>query len=148
MRYILEPTYQDLLHYGKGHDDSPPGRGSGRFPWGSGKKGKKPVTPKNYNKKKTKAQSEATASNIDELSNEELKKRNERMRLEQEYARLANPNKKTILDDAKRELGQRLVQTYVGAFVGTITAKVTLDAGKEIVKKILAAKVRSTYYTL
>ena len=26
-----------LEHYGKGHDDNPPGRGSGRYPWGSGK---------------------------------------------------------------------------------------------------------------
>lgn len=26
-----------LKHYGKGHDDSPPGRGSGRYAWGSGK---------------------------------------------------------------------------------------------------------------
>lgn len=26
-----------LAHYGKGHDDNPPGRGSGRYPWGSGK---------------------------------------------------------------------------------------------------------------
>ena len=25
-----------LMHYGKGHDDAPPGRGSGRYPWGSG----------------------------------------------------------------------------------------------------------------
>lgn len=30
-----------LCHYGKGHDDSPPGRGSGRYAWGSGKSGKK-----------------------------------------------------------------------------------------------------------
>lgn len=26
-----------LEHYGKGHDDNPPGRGSGRYPYGSGK---------------------------------------------------------------------------------------------------------------
>lgn len=31
----------DLFHVGKGHDDNPPGRGSGRYPWGSGKKGVK-----------------------------------------------------------------------------------------------------------
>lgn len=29
-----------LKHYGKGHDDNPPGRGSGRYPWGSGKRPK------------------------------------------------------------------------------------------------------------
>lgn len=27
-----------LMHYGKGHDDNPPGRGSGRYPYGSGKR--------------------------------------------------------------------------------------------------------------
>lgn len=27
-----------LAHYGKGHDDNPPGRGSGRYPYGSGKR--------------------------------------------------------------------------------------------------------------
>ena len=27
-----------LIHYGKGHDDNPPGRGSGRYPYGSGKR--------------------------------------------------------------------------------------------------------------
>lgn len=26
----------ELKHYGKGHDDNPPGRGSGRYPYGSG----------------------------------------------------------------------------------------------------------------
>lgn len=26
-----------IFHVGKGHDDNPPGRGSGRYPWGSGK---------------------------------------------------------------------------------------------------------------
>lgn len=38
----------DLLHYGKGHDDNPPGRGSGRYAWGSGKEGgrERKVIPK------------------------------------------------------------------------------------------------------
>lgn len=27
-----------IAHYGKGHDENPPGRGSGRYPWGSGAK--------------------------------------------------------------------------------------------------------------
>ena len=25
-----------LMHYGKAHDETPPGRGSGRYPFGSG----------------------------------------------------------------------------------------------------------------
>jgi hypothetical protein len=35
--YIIAPTGADIMHFGKGHDDNPPGRGSGRYPWGSGK---------------------------------------------------------------------------------------------------------------
>lgn len=38
MEYNLYPTSRDILHFGKGHDDSPPGRGSGRFAFGSGKR--------------------------------------------------------------------------------------------------------------
>jgi hypothetical protein len=34
--YIIAPKSNDLMHYGKGHDDNPPGRGSGRWAWGSG----------------------------------------------------------------------------------------------------------------
>lgn len=30
-----------IAHFGKGHDENPPGRGSGRYPWGSGEKNKK-----------------------------------------------------------------------------------------------------------
>lgn len=36
--HLVSSNY--LEHYGKGHDDSPPGRGSGRYPWGSGKRPK------------------------------------------------------------------------------------------------------------
>lgn len=32
------PYYRYLAHSGKGHDDNPPGRGSGRYPYGSGKR--------------------------------------------------------------------------------------------------------------
>lgn len=38
MNYVLAPTNIDILHSGKGHDDNPPGRGSGRYPYGSGKR--------------------------------------------------------------------------------------------------------------
>jgi hypothetical protein len=41
MNYLIAPTGSDLIHYGKGHDDNPPGRGSGRYAWGSGSKGAK-----------------------------------------------------------------------------------------------------------
>lgn len=55
MNYILAPTNTDILHSGKGHDDNPPGRGSGRYPWGSGKKNKSDTLASNiYNKAKKK----------------------------------------------------------------------------------------------
>jgi hypothetical protein len=34
--YIIAPTGADIMHFGKGHDDNPPGRGSGRYAWGTG----------------------------------------------------------------------------------------------------------------
>ena len=36
--YVLAPTNSDVLHFGKGHDDNPPGRGSGRYAFGTGKR--------------------------------------------------------------------------------------------------------------
>ena len=36
--YMISSTERDIVHFGKGHDDNPPGRGSGRFAFGSGKR--------------------------------------------------------------------------------------------------------------
>lgn len=41
MKYVLRPTQNDILHYGVDHLHSKDGRGSGRYPWGSGKEGGK-----------------------------------------------------------------------------------------------------------
>lgn len=51
--YILSPTNSDIVHFGKGHDDNPPGRGSGRFPFGSGKRPKQHVEPAKPKDKET-----------------------------------------------------------------------------------------------
>jgi hypothetical protein len=52
----------DLLHFGKGHDDNPPGRGSGRYAWGSGDaKKKRGITGYFSRKKEKKAQDQAQA---------------------------------------------------------------------------------------
>lgn len=40
-----------LEHYGKGHDDSPPGRGSGRYAWGSGERPHQHDTSDRYTEK-------------------------------------------------------------------------------------------------
>lgn len=41
MTYMLMPTNSDLLHFGVSAKDGAPGRGSGRYPLGSGKGGQK-----------------------------------------------------------------------------------------------------------
>ena len=41
MTYMVMPTNSDLLHYGVSAKDGAPGRGSGRYPLGSGKGGQK-----------------------------------------------------------------------------------------------------------
>lgn len=53
----------DLKHFGKGHDDSPPGRGSGRYAWGSGEQPKQKKGLSGYiaKRKQKKAQAEAQA---------------------------------------------------------------------------------------
>lgn len=40
MNYVLAPTNRDILHYGVSHLESKTGRGSGRYAWGSGDKGR------------------------------------------------------------------------------------------------------------
>ena len=41
MEYYGNNDWRDyLMHYGVGHNGNPPGRGSGRYPYGSGKNGK------------------------------------------------------------------------------------------------------------
>jgi hypothetical protein len=58
--YVIAPTGADIMHYGKGHDDNPPGRGSGRYAWGTGngegaKQKKKRKIISRSNKKRIKA---------------------------------------------------------------------------------------------
>jgi hypothetical protein len=48
MFYVIAPTGVDIMHFGKGHDDNPPGRGSGRYAWGSGGSSKNLKKLKNY----------------------------------------------------------------------------------------------------
>lgn len=49
MLYVIKPTQNDIIHYGKGHNDNPPGRGSGRYAWGSGKKSSNSLAKNIYN---------------------------------------------------------------------------------------------------
>lgn len=73
--YALRPTNSDILHFGKGHDDNPPGRGSGRFPFGSGKRPKQhtePAKPKDKEAILKSANPHEILSIKDDLTNNEL----------------------------------------------------------------------------
>ena len=73
--YILSPTNSDIVHFGKGHDDNPPGRGSGRFPFGTGKRPRQHVEenkPKDKEAILKSADPHAILSIQDELTNKEL----------------------------------------------------------------------------
>lgn len=55
MKYVIRPTNNDIIHYGKAHNANPPGRGSGRYAWGSGPSDKSSSLASNiYNKAKKK----------------------------------------------------------------------------------------------
>lgn len=72
-----------IAHAGKGHDDNPPGRGSGRYAWGSGAKwGKSTNRVKGFFKKKKPVEnrvevvpdSKGTANPLNKLSDDERKR--------------------------------------------------------------------------
>lgn len=86
MEYKLYPTDRDILHFGKGHDDNPPGRGSGRFAFGSGKRPKQHVIEKPKTKEEIirSANPKAVLSIQSQLTNEELAEANRRIALNSE----------------------------------------------------------------
>lgn len=66
--YGLELCCDFISHYGKGHNSNPPGRGSGRYPWGSGaKNGKTPIHENG--EKKHKLTKGNTLSTVGDVSN-------------------------------------------------------------------------------
>jgi hypothetical protein len=61
-----------IAHYGKGHDDSPPGRGSGRYPWGSGAKNGKTLIKAKGKSTKSAAKPKSSAPDYNSMTNQEL----------------------------------------------------------------------------
>lgn len=90
MRYNLLPTGGDILHFGKGHDDNPPGRGSGRFAFGTGKRPKqhvsigKPKTEEQKSKILRSANPRKVLAIQNQLSTDELQDAANRIRLNAE----------------------------------------------------------------
>ena len=74
--YVLKPTEGDILHFGKGHDDNPPGRGSGRFAFGTGKRPHQHVAEPSKPKTKEEILRSGSAKEVlsihTELTNQEL----------------------------------------------------------------------------
>jgi cell division protein FtsL len=60
--YVIAPTGADIIHFGKGHDDNPPGRGSGRYAWGSGKEPKQGLVRSTEKKSSTEKESKSGMS--------------------------------------------------------------------------------------
>lgn len=121
-----------LLHYGKGHDDNPPGRGSGRYAFGSGKSTKLFLKRKKtdtsikkepnkklseeeakelYEKEKARALKSGNATDIirfkGDLTNQEMRDAIQRMELERRlssYDQQFIKSKKEQLDDIMKDL--------------------------------------------
>ena len=100
-----------IAHAGRGHDDNPPGRGSGRYAWGSGAKWGKAVNRvKGFFKKKkpdenrvetsqSKREVNTNANPLNKLSDDE------RNRLG-EYLKDKNPNQEGLYDLINKAYGQ------------------------------------------
>lgn len=134
-----------LLHYGKGHDDNPPGRGSGRYPFGSGKSNKirlpfkkkktsyqKKKEPEKqlseeeakalYEKEKAKALKSGTAKDIlrfkGDLTNNEMETAMKRMDLERKlsnYDQQFIKSRKEIMNDAMKDIRMLTEWTKIGS---------------------------------
>ena len=100
-----------IAHAGRGHDDNPPGRGSGRYAWGSGAKWGKAVNRvKGFFKKKKPSENRVEVSQakrevsvntnpLNKLSDDE------RNRLG-EYLKDTNPNQEGLYDLLNKAYGQ------------------------------------------
>lgn len=136
----------DLQHHGIlgqkwGRKNGPPYPLNSSISTGSKlkKKKDKPVTAKQYGRKKTKAQKVASAKDINKLSTEDLRKENDRMRLEQEYARLATNNKKSVFSKFNQQLGDQLAQKYAQQVAASIVTAISIKAGKKILDAIITS---------
>lgn len=152
--YAIQPTSDGLYHHGIlgqkwGKRNGPPyplgsedhSASEKKAGWRKSVKKDKPVTSKNYRRKPTKAYSEAKIKDINKMSNEDLRKSNERLRLEQEHARLTGgiPSNRGLISKFGERIGNNLIQQYGDQVATTIATTVTIAAGKELVKKLLVA---------
>ena len=120
MEYNLYPTSRDILHFGKGHDDSPPGRGSGRFAFGSGKRphqhiGKKQPKTKEEILKSAKAKDVLAIQS--DLSVNELREAKDRIELNNTLSSYAAKQQKTRwekVNDAMKKVNDVVNWTETG----------------------------------
>lgn len=153
MYYSLNPTNSDLQHHGIlgqkwGRRNGPPYPLDGSVSTGSrlktkkGKKDKyKPVTSKTYSKRKTNASIAATKKDINKMSNQELRDSNERLRLEQEHARLTGGMRKSALSQFGERVGSTLIQKYGDQVATAIATTVTIELGKKALKHLMSYQV-------
>jgi hypothetical protein len=143
----------ELYHYGKAHDENPPGRGSGRYPWGSGKhklfkkkekdrvtknEQKKEETPEEREERKKKALSGGSAKDVlefqGELTNTELLNVINRLDYEGKLKAIASKDVKSTMDkidDAINKIDKVRGWAEKGVSAYNLVAKVvnSLDGG-------------------
>lgn len=150
----------ELYHYGKGHDDNPPGRGSGRYPWGSGEKNAnlgeranktarsiskslKDYAVKrrrNKNLQKARAAKAEKAAEKKRLEQEELKKQEEKERRKAELERiLKSGTVSEILENKDAYNSQELNEAY-NRLKNEENLKSLLPKEKTTLDKIVDAK--------
>jgi hypothetical protein len=124
MYYVIAPTGADIMHFGKGHDDNPPGRGSGRYAWGSG--GKTVTTTK---KKHQSLLSKAKASK------------------QQKIIQKANKQRLANLEAKQKALAEkeRIVKSGTPYEVSLIQNELTSEERKNVLDRFAFEKTLSSY---
>ena len=127
MKYFLAPTNADILHFGKGHDDpNKPGRGSGRFAWGSGKRPKQSLqknAPKTEEEKQQIIRSGSARDILaiqSELTTDQLRDAKNRMDLRADLSKYSQAELDASWNRAKRHMDR--VKTIVNFTSTGITA--------------------------
>jgi len=147
MKYYILPSDTDMQHHGIlgqkwGKRNGPPYPLDESVSTGSKlkekKKKEKPLKAKKYDRKKSNVRKEALKKDINKMSNDELRKYNDRLRLEQDFSRLAK-GKKGLGERAGESVSNKMIEEYSKQLVTSIAAVATVAAGKELVKRLAMA---------
>ena len=136
--------YSYLAHIGKGHDDNPPGRGSGRYPFGSGKR---PFQGISYNNQKIKKKNDYQQDDIIFISGKVRFDEPISKEIKNELDNIIEANAKIIIGDApgadKRVQDYLAEKKYKNVEVYTTDDAVRNNVGNWKVNKISSEGYKS-----